>query len=306
MSEPRHSQDAPLIGVIWGEQEMCAFDRAVIENTMNAVIACDANSNLVVFNPTARAWHGLDARNIPPEEWASYYRLYLPDGVTPFPAEDVPLIRAFRGETVRNVPLVICAEGQLPRYVSCGGGPFFDADGVKLGAFVVMVDTTEVHELTLELQHLASHDALTELPNRRTFESEVQRATLFAGRGVVSTVLFADVDRFKTCNDLLGHVVGDTVLREIAHSMREVVRDIDMVARIGGDEFGIVLWDRRGDVVKLVSRRLSDAVAEVGRAHGLDIGLSMGASVIAPDSDASKVLAEADARMYEMKKTHQA
>jgi diguanylate cyclase (GGDEF)-like protein len=210
-------------------------------------------------------------------------------------------MRAFRGETIRGVPMVIRALGQPTRNVSCGGGPFFDATGRKLGAFVVLVDTTEVHKLTMELEHLARHDVLTGLPNGRTFESEVERAALFSGRGIVSTVLFADVDRFKTCNDRFGHVIGDTVLREIARAMKSAVRDVDTVARIGGDEFGIVLWDQSGATVEPVAVRLSDAVSAVGRAHGLDIGLSIGSAVIAPDSDASQVLAEADARMYEVK-----
>ena len=293
----------PLVCSIWGEHELAAFDRAVIENSQNAVVACDKYGNLVVFNPTAREWHGLDARNISPREWAAYYRLYLPDGVTLFPSDEIPLNRALRGETVREVPMVIRAEGQPPRYVSCGGGPFFDKSGGTLGAFVVLVDTTEIHRLTADLEHLASHDVLTGLPNRRTFEAEVERATAFAGRGTFSTVLFADVDRFKTCNDQFGHVFGDKVLRVIAQSMKSVVRDIDTVARIGGDEFGIVLWDLGAESVAALATRLSDVVSEVGREYGLDIGLSIGAAAITRDSDTSTVLAEADTRMYEDKRS---
>jgi diguanylate cyclase (GGDEF)-like protein len=114
-------------------------------------------------------------------------------------------------------------------------------------------------------------------------------------------VLFADVDHFKSCNDQFGHVFGDKVLREIAQSMRSALREVDTVARIGGDEFGIVLWDQGNEGVKAVSSRLSDAVTEVGRRHGLDIGLSIGAAVVTRDSTTSKVLAEADAQMYQIK-----
>ncbi|MDR3685530.1 MAG: diguanylate cyclase [Coriobacteriia bacterium] len=295
----------PLVCSIWGEHELAAFDHAVIENSQNGVVACDKHGNLVVFNPTARLWHGLDARSISPREWAAYYRLYLPDGVTLFPPDEIPLARALRGETVHDVPMIIRAEGQPPRYVSCGGGPFFDASGHTLGAFVVLVDTTEIHRLTADLEHLASHDVLTGLPNRRTFEAEVERAAAFAGRGTVSTVLFADVDRFKTCNDLYGHVFGDKVLREIAQRMRAVVRDIDTVARIGGDEFGIVLWGMSAESTDALVTRLSEVVSDVGREHGLDVGLSIGSAAITRDSDTSTVLAEADTRMYEDKRSSQ-
>jgi len=421
--------DAPAVCSVWGEREISVFDRAVIENTMNAVIACDEYGNLVVFNPAAREWHGLDARRLSPERWAEYYRLFLPDGVTPVPTEEIPLTRAYGGETVRDLAMVIRAEGQPPRHVSCGGGPFFDEAGRRLGAFIVMVDTTErdlalqalsesesllarivaegpfpmmvhaeggeiiqinkvweqstgyAHEdmptiavwtekafgagsdverldtdrlydlegrkddgehtiltssgdpriwdfssasvgrlpdgrrlvlsmardvtelrkLALELQHLATHDALTGLPNRRLFEAETERATAFAKRGTVSTILFTDVDQFKTCNDVFGHEFGDRVLREIAQGMKGVVRETDTVARIGGDEFGIVLWGQTGEAVADISQRLSRAVATIGLEHGLDIGLSIGAATLTPDADASSVLAEADSRMYEAK-----
>src|SRR5665648_165882 len=135
--------DAPTVCSVWSEREISVFERAVIENTMNAVMACDEHGNLVVFNPVARDWFGLDARAVGPERWAEYYRLFLPDGVTPCPAEEIPLTRAYRGETVRDAAMVICAEGQPPRHVSCGGGPFYDVTGRKLGAFILAVDTTE-------------------------------------------------------------------------------------------------------------------------------------------------------------------
>ena len=429
MTEPSFDDDTPAVCAVWGEREMNAFDRAVIENSPNAVVACDEHGNLVVFNPAARAWHGLDARQLPPEQWAECYRLFRQDCVTPFPAEEIPLKRAYDGETVRDIAMVICAEGKPPRHVSCGGGPFYDESGQKLGAFVVMVDTTardqaaqalseseallarivaeapfpmmvhaedgeivqlnklweqstgyshadipttaiwarkafgpradvvrasmarlydlegridegedtirtangelriwdfsaaplgtlpdgrrlalsmardvtEPRRLAVELEHLATHDALTGLPNRRYFEAETKRATAFAERGTVSTILFADVDRFKTCNDLFGHEFGDRVLREIAQSMKGAVRETDTVARIGGDEFGIVLWDQSGDAVTDVSHRLSEAVTAVGLLHGLDIGLSIGAAVLTPGADVDSVLAEADSRMYEAK-----
>jgi protein-histidine pros-kinase len=143
MTETAFGGDAAAVGPSWGESELSIFDRAVVENSMNAVVACDEDGNLVVFNPTARDWHGLDARHLPQERWAEYYSLFLPDGQTPFLAEDIPLARAYCGETVRDVAMVIRAEGQPARHVSCGGGPFHDETGRKRGAFVVMVDTTE-------------------------------------------------------------------------------------------------------------------------------------------------------------------
>jgi len=162
-------------------------------------------------------------------------------------------------------------------------------------------DVTELRKLTVELEHLATHDALTGLPNRRLFEAETDRAAIFAKRGTVSTILFTDVDQFKLCNDVLGHAVGDQVLHEIAQGMKNVVRETDTVARIGGDEFGVVLWGQTGDAVAEISQRLSEAVTAIGLKYGCDIGLSIGSAVLTAGTDASSVLAEADRRMYEAK-----
>ena len=165
----------------------------------------------------------------------------------------------------------------------------------------VFTDITEIREVEEQVRHLATHDALTGLPNRRLFEAETERAAAFAKRGTVSTILFTDVDQFKTCNDVLGHAVGDEVLHEIAQGMKDVVRETDTVARIGGDEFGIVLWGQIGKEVAEISQRLSDAVTAVGLKYGSNIGLSIGAATLTAGADASSVLAETDRPMYEAK-----
>ncbi|HZL03856.1 MAG TPA: GGDEF domain-containing protein, partial [Coriobacteriia bacterium] len=101
--------------------------------------------------------------------------------------------------------------------------------------------------------------------------------------------------------DTLGHEFGDRVLREIAQGMQSVLRETDMVARIGGDEFGVVLWDQTSEAATEIARRLSEAVVAIGLKHGLVIGLSIGSAVLTSDTDVSSVLAEADTRMYEAK-----
>jgi two-component system NtrC family sensor kinase len=122
------------------EQE---FIRTLVENISKGVVACDAEGKLTLFNQTARKWHGTDPRAIPPETWSSFYNLYCADGVTPLPTEQIPLMRAFRGEEVREAGLAIAAKHQPLRFVMVNGVPLFDAEGQKIGAVVVMHDITE-------------------------------------------------------------------------------------------------------------------------------------------------------------------
>ncbi|MDY0021454.1 PAS domain S-box protein [Arenimonas caeni] len=123
------------------EQER-GFLGAVLESLSEGIVACDAAGQLTLFNSTTRELHGLPEEPIPAEEWAAHYNLYQPDGTTPLTMEQVPLFRALRGETVREVEMVI-APGDLPRRcVLCSGRQIRGADGELLGAVVAMHDIT--------------------------------------------------------------------------------------------------------------------------------------------------------------------
>src|SRR5690348_4055157 len=88
-----------------------------------------------------------------------------------------------------------------------------------------------------QIHHLAHHDALTGLPNRVLFAHELGRALARVGRGERIALLYLDLDRFKRVNDMLGHSVGDELLRQAADRLRRCVRETDVIARLGGDEF---------------------------------------------------------------------
>ena len=126
--------------VLHREQE---FTRTLLDNIADGVVACDAQGTLVLFNQTARVWHGMDALALRPEEWGRHYSLYEADGITPLPTESIPLVRAFRGKTVHDAGMVIVAKGQPPRHILASGCPFFDAQHNLLGAMVVMRDITK-------------------------------------------------------------------------------------------------------------------------------------------------------------------
>ncbi|GHA80830.1 PAS domain S-box protein [Cognatilysobacter bugurensis] len=110
----------------------------------NGVVTCDAHGLLTECNRTAREWHGVDPRAVPPEEWIEHFDLYEPDGVTPLRTEQLPLLRAFGGEVVRDQELVIQPAGRPARHVLANGEQVRAADGRVLGAVCVMHDVTEV------------------------------------------------------------------------------------------------------------------------------------------------------------------
>lgn len=137
---------------------------AVLENIADGIVACDADGTLSLFNRATRVFHGLPETPLPPEEWADYYALYMPDGVTPMPTSEIPLFRALNDETVSNVEMVIAAKGAEPRRLFANGQPMYDRHGDKIGAVVSMRDVTELMDAERALKH-------SEQRFRRAFES---------------------------------------------------------------------------------------------------------------------------------------
>ncbi len=119
------------------------FIQAVLDNISDGVVACDDAGNLVLFNRTAREWHGIDALKLPPDQWSSQYDLFGPDGTSPLATESIPLKRAHNGEHLHDVGMTIAVKGQLLRHLLASGRPFYDDRGHKLGAVVGMHDITE-------------------------------------------------------------------------------------------------------------------------------------------------------------------
>jgi diguanylate cyclase (GGDEF)-like protein len=186
------------------------------------------------------------------------------------------------------------------------GEPDTDDTGMSLVRL-----TAELQAIREELDatiRLASHDALTGLPNRRTITERLADAVDQAsGEGGVAA-MFIDVDRFKVINDLYGHEVGDRVLREVAERIRDALGDDDEVGRLGGDEFVVVVRDATPDRVAHLAWAITDAVGpsvDVGH-RTLPLTVSLGVAIAHRGHVATELLDRADAAMYRAKRSGRA
>ena len=135
----------------------------------------------------------------------------------------------------------------------------------------LLEDISERKRAEEQLAFRASHDGLTGLPNRATFEEHLERALARAARGRLAVaVLFMDIDGFKAVNDTLGHESGDEVLREVARRLREAVRETDIVARRGGDEFLVLLADLDPGTAEPAAGAPATATQEAAGTEGSD------------------------------------
>jgi len=179
-------------------------------------------------------------------------------------------------------------------------------EGDDGGTVVVLRDVTAETRATRKLSFEASHDPLTGLQNRRAFAERLEAAMAGAREhGEHHAVGFLDLDRFKVVNDRFGHAVGDRLLREIGEVMGRVVRGGDVLARIGGDEFALLLANCRIGDARRVAEKLRAAVDGYRIEHhgeALSVGVSVGlAAIEAGTPSVSHVLAEADAACYQAK-----
>jgi diguanylate cyclase (GGDEF)-like protein/PAS domain S-box-containing protein len=175
-----------------------------------------------------------------------------------------------------------------------------DADGRALHLLGQLQDITERKRYEERLQHMADHDPLTGLPNRRSFERALGRHAAGIRRyGASGALLVLDLDGFKHVNDTHGHAAGDELIVRCADALRSRLRDTDVLARLGGDEFAVLL-PRGGDDEAIAA---ADALVDVIRSTGR-VTVSIGvAGFDAVTATADEVLVRADRAMYEAKAT---
>jgi len=180
------------------------------------------------------------------------------------------------------------------------------SDSGGLIVLCVCEDITEAHQLSQQLSHQASHDALTGLVNRREFEDRLERVLHTAQEEQTeNAICFLDLDRFKIINDTCGHIAGDELLRQLSVILNGQVRKRDTLARIGGDEFGVLLENCPLDNAERVASALLQAVEEfrfVWEQQSFNIGVSIGMAPITHVSGSvNAVLSAADNACYAAK-----
>jgi carbon-monoxide dehydrogenase small subunit len=180
-------------------------------------------------------------------------------------------------------------------------------DAMQLAAEVerLAAELQASHTRITELEARIDVDPLTETLNRRGFERELTRSLAYVKRYAVSAALvYLDLDDFKPVNDRHGHAAGDAVLKAIAATLVRHVRASDVVARIGGDEFVVLLWNVTDADAAAKASALEAAVYATPVRWGastLVVGASAGLSIIGPLDTSAEVLARADAAMYARK-----
>lgn len=277
------------------------FATEILENAGEGIVVYDRELRYVIWNRFMEELTGIAAEEVLGKS--------APD-VFPHLREqqiDDLIRRALAGESVASPDIHDYVPGGARQgWISAVYRPHFDANGSVAGVIGVIRDITARKAAEQQIEYQAYHDALTGLANRRLFQEHLTLALALAQRhDRLVAVLFLDLDHFKLINDSLGHSVGDSLLRQIAARLKSSLREGDTVARVGGDEFTIVLQElsSRSDaavVAQKVLRAISEPLELSG--HRLYVTTSIGITIFPDDGvDAETLLRNADTAMYRAK-----
>jgi diguanylate cyclase (GGDEF)-like protein/PAS domain S-box-containing protein len=273
---------------------------AVMARSSDAIIITDADNRIVEVNPAFTRLSGYT-----PKEARGSTPNFLASAKTTRASYDAFWADLLRDDVWQGEMWDRAKDGSLyPQWLTVS--VIRDAAGAIQNYVVHFSDLGEHAETTAELARMAHFDALTQLYNRSAFESLLPQALHNAQRDNRQVaVLVIDLDRFKNVNDSLGHAIGDQLLKGVAERLRESVRASDIVARIGGDEFIIVLPDIENALsVAGVTSKLKHNLADSYRVgpHTLYATPSIGIALFPADgTDAATLLKNADAAMYHAK-----
>jgi diguanylate cyclase (GGDEF)-like protein/PAS domain S-box-containing protein len=274
--------------------------RQVTDNLPVLISYIDQDERIQFANRTYQTWLGKDYETMPGKKMQdiiSKEQYQLRKGY---------LRRALQGERIEfdaTTPALGVTRELNTKYL-----PDLDADGNVLGIYTLTLDVTALKAYEAQLKALARVDALTGLPNRLQYNEKVAEALERAQRSNQALALmFLDIDHFKTINDTLGHAMGDAVLKEFSSRLQANVRQVDVVARLAGDEFVVILEAlRHRDEAVVVARKIVQAIAKPMdlkdlRGQPLTVTTSIGIAYQDSDAgatDAKTLLARADEALY--------
>jgi len=277
----------------------------LLKSTGEAIFGVDNEGRCIFVNNKFSEHLGFSAEELLGNNVHELIHHTRADG-SPYSWEDCSLFRCLQGgsgyrggndiawrKDGTSFPTLYCVE------------PIVESGGV-IGAVVIFRDMTEEVAVSSKLDHLARHDSLTGLINRREIEERLARVLENAKHNKSEHILcYLDLDQFKVINDTCGHLAGDELLRQIAGVLSQHVRKRDTLARLGGDEFGVLMEHCDPHEGERVANSMRDAVADYrflweGKAY--TVGVSIGVvSIIGSDGDITDVLKAADAACYAAK-----
>jgi len=213
--------------------------------------------------------------------------------------------KAISGEQTKPIVLEVKDKNRKVKYLEVTAFPSLDKNGNVIEIEGIARDVTQSYHDHKKLNFLSTHDTLTGISNRYNFQIQLEQILKDAKQNKKKiALLYIDIDNFKSVNDTLGHDKGDELLIFIAHTLKQIVRQNDVVARMGGDEFTIILSDIKNEIVSKITDKISHVIMSNldDQYKKLSISVSIGVAIYPDDSTNKNTLIKyADLQMYKNK-----
>ena len=218
------------------------FMSMLLDSMSEGILACDGAGKVSIYNRAIQQFFNLPDQSTELDDWFAY--AVIRDALD---KKNVSIRQALvepvlRGDQPKALELIVTIEAAPPRYIVVNGRAILDENQHIAGVVITAQDHTEERLKENRLEHLALFDSLTKLPSRAHLINRLQQEVAAAVRHAsVGAILFVNLDKFRTINDSLGNAVGDELLRQVAQRILKEVREEDTIARLGGDEYVVVL-----------------------------------------------------------------
>src|SRR5262245_2067810 len=267
-----------------------------LNNMSQALMMYDASGRLVMVNRRYHEMYGLSPDLIKPGVHIREALAHRKRSGT-FPEDPDEYLETLLAAVAEGRPMIRVIELEDGRAIAVAMRPMTDG-----GWVVTHEDVTERRRAEKQIAHMARHDSLTDLPNRTLLRDRLAQALASVRRGGRVAVLYIDLDHFKAVNDTLGHHIGDELLKTVASRLHSSIREVDTVARVGGDEFAIIQTgvEQPTDTATL-ARRICDAIKAPYDLHGHAVVLDTSIGIaIAPNdgTEPNELLKNADMALY--------
>jgi diguanylate cyclase (GGDEF)-like protein/PAS domain S-box-containing protein len=269
--------------------------RTLIENINDVFYALDAQGNISYVSPVVERYTHYKVSDLIGKPFTP---LIYPDDL---PALLESFNRLVSGQLEPWEFRIVDKDGRVI-FVRTSSRPLYE-NGEIVGITALMTDITERKQMEQKLEEMATHDFLTGLPNRILLTDRFTIAAALSHRNKARlAVMSLDLDKFKTINDTLGHAAGDQVLKTVATRITGLIRASDTLARVGGDEFVLVMLEtKRKEDAAFIAQKILDAFAEplLIDGHLLNLSTSIGIAVYPEDAaDLETLVKKSDAAMY--------